>query len=79
MKHLNSTLKGYLMGLDANVSEVAITQTSKSLQSLMQVTSNFDSIHDKPLNSIHCISHMQKVERRLGYGDQRTDTQVQGL
>ena len=37
MEHLNRTLKDYLKGLGANVSEATITQTSKSLRNLMQV------------------------------------------
>ena len=44
MEHLNRTLKDYLKGLGANVSEATIVQTSKSLRNLMEMTSHFDSI-----------------------------------
>ena len=46
MEHLNRTLKDYLKGLGANVSEATITQTSKSLRNLMELTSHLDSIRD---------------------------------
>ena len=44
MEHLNRTLKDYLRGLGANISEATVVQTSKSLRNLMEVTSHFDSI-----------------------------------
>ena len=53
MEHLNRTLKDYLKGLGANVSEATITQTSKSFRNLMQITSHFDSICDIPPDSIY--------------------------
>ena len=53
MEHLNRTLKDYLKGLGANVSEATITQTSKSLRNLMEVTSHFDSMCDIPPDSIY--------------------------
>lgn len=53
MEHLNRTLKDYLKGLGANVSEATIIQTSKSLRSLMEVTSHFDSICDIHPESIY--------------------------
>ena len=46
MEHLNRTLKDYLTGLDPNISEAAIIQTSKLLRKVMEVTSHFDSIFD---------------------------------
>ena len=42
MEHLNRTLKDYLLGLGANVSEATIIQTT--LRNLMEVTSHFDKI-----------------------------------
>ena len=44
MEHLNRTLKDYLLGLGANVSEATIIQTSKALRNLMEVSSHFDTI-----------------------------------
>lgn len=41
MKHLNKTLKDYLKGLGANISEDTIVQTSKSLRGVMDMTTNF--------------------------------------
>lgn len=52
MEHLNRTVKDYLLGLGANISEKSIIQTSKSLRSLMDVTTQFDSvtgIHSKSI------------------------------
>ena len=56
MKHLNRTLKDYLMGLGANVSENTICQTSKSLRNLMEVSAHFDDICDIHRQSIYHTS-----------------------
>ena len=64
MEHLNRTLKDYLLGLGANVSEATIVQTSKSLRNLMEVSSHFDSICSIHRNSIHhtCQSYGKDLE-----------------
>ena len=46
MERLNRTLKDYLKELGSDVSEATITQTSKSLRNLMELTSHLDSIRD---------------------------------
>lgn len=44
MEHLNRTLKDYLLGLGANISESTIIQISRSLRKLMAITGHFDSV-----------------------------------
>ena len=44
MDHLNRTLKDYLLGLGANISESTIIQISRSLRKLMAVTTHLDSV-----------------------------------
>ena len=64
MEHLNCTLKDYLLGLGANVSEAPIVQTSKSLCNLMEVSSHFDIICDIRPESIYhtCQSYGKDLE-----------------
>lgn len=56
MEHLNRTLKDYLMGLGANISESTICQTSKSLRNLMDISAHFDYICNIPRQSIYHTS-----------------------
>lgn len=76
MEHLNRTLKDYLKGLGANESEATITQTSKSLRNLMELTSHFDSICDIHPDSIYhtCKQYgkdldmvIEELTQSLGY------------
>ena len=53
MEHLNRTLKDYLKGLGANVSDSTILQAGKSLRGLMELTKHFDKICDISPDSIH--------------------------
>lgn len=53
MEHLNMTLKDYLKGLGANISDSTIVQTGKSLCGLMELTTYFDTICDIAPDSLH--------------------------
>lgn len=67
MEHLNHTLKDYMKGLGANISEATVIQTSKSLRNLMEVTSHFDSICNIHPESIYhtCKSYGKDLDMVL--------------
>ena len=60
MEHLNRTLKDYLKGLGANISDSTILQTGKSLRGLMDMTAYFDELCDIASASLHHTKHSAK-------------------
>ena len=52
MEHLNRTLKDYLNGMGANISDRAIVQMSKALKPLMDIKLHPESLHDTVKSSM---------------------------
>ena len=65
MEHLNRTLKDYLKGLGANISDNTILQTGKSLRGLMELITYFDTICDITPDSIHHTKHSPSKDEEL--------------
>jgi hypothetical protein len=63
MEHLNRTLKDYLNGLGANISDRMIVQTSKSLKSLMEIVQNFDAQCGVNPVSLHHTTRSSKKDQ----------------
>lgn len=57
MEHLNRTLKDYLHGLGANVSEATIVQASESLKCLHDISAQFDRACNIAPESLHHGQH----------------------
>jgi hypothetical protein len=64
-EHLNRTLKDYMHGLGANVTEERIVNISKSLQTLFTICQNADAILGIPPISLHHTSHSSEKDEKL--------------
>ena len=65
MEHLNRTLKDYLKGLGANISDSTVLQTGKSLRGLMDITAYFDELCDIAPSSLHHTKHSASKDEEL--------------
>ena len=65
MEHLNRTLKDYLKGLGANISENTVFQTGRSLRGLMDITAYFDELCDIAPTSLHHSKHSASKDEEL--------------
>ena len=61
MEHLNRTVKEYIAGVGANVSQNTIIQCGQSLDGMMTITKNYDKV-----NNVHPSSgkHTKKSQRK---------------
>ena len=61
MEHLNRTVKEYIAGVGDNISQNTIIQYGQSLDGMMTITKNYDSV-----NNVHPFSekHTKKSQRK---------------